>query len=239
MPGPAATIGSNHVCPMCTGTTPHVGGPISGPGVPTVLIGGKPASVMGDMCVCVGPPDTVVMGVSNVLIGGKPAVTLGDMTAHGGSIVVGDPTVLIGTSQAVPSTVMPIKNIPFPEITTSDRMAASRAGHDLTEAENNQNAIKEAANNSEKQQGEPKVFNLQWLKEEIVIRGTKVAKKVTLQADVQNIDDGETISFKIKRSKSETDDNLVELTGKVKNGKSIITWEVEEQLLTNKNNQDG
>src|SRR5690554_6091992 len=76
MPGPAATVGSMHVCPMLTPGTPpppHVGGPVSGPGVPTVLIGGKPAAVMGDMCVCAGPPDTIVQGEATVLIGGKPA----------------------------------------------------------------------------------------------------------------------------------------------------------------------
>ena len=79
MPGPAATLTSMHVCPMITPglpPIPHVGGPVTGPGVPTVLIGGKPASVMGDMCTCVGPPDTIVMGVPNVLIGGKPAANV-------------------------------------------------------------------------------------------------------------------------------------------------------------------
>ena len=74
MPGPAATVGSMHVCPMLNPGTPpppHVGGPVSGPGVPTVLIGGKPAAVMGDMCVCAGPPDTIVQGEATVLIGSK------------------------------------------------------------------------------------------------------------------------------------------------------------------------
>ena len=75
---------------------PHVGGPIVGPGMPTVLIGGQPAATMGDMCVCVGPPDVIAAGSATVLIGGKPAARMGDMTAHGGSIVVGCPTVLIG-----------------------------------------------------------------------------------------------------------------------------------------------
>lgn len=95
---PAARIGDNHVCPMVTGTVPHVGGPITGPGVPTVLIGGMPAAVMGDMCVCAGPPDTIVLGSSGVFIGGKPAARMGDQCAHGGAIVVGCPTVLIGES---------------------------------------------------------------------------------------------------------------------------------------------
>jgi uncharacterized Zn-binding protein involved in type VI secretion len=64
--------------------------------MPTVLIGGMPAACLGDMCVCVGPPDVIALGSFTVLIGNKPAARMGDMTAHGGSIVVGFPTVLIG-----------------------------------------------------------------------------------------------------------------------------------------------
>ncbi len=74
---------------------PHVGGPIAGPGAPTVLIGGMPAARIGDMAVCVGPPDVIVTGSPTVLIAGSPAARIGDMTAHGGAIVVGCPTVLI------------------------------------------------------------------------------------------------------------------------------------------------
>ncbi len=88
-----------HVCPMVTPglpPIPHVGGPILPPGAPTVLIGGMPAACAGDMCVCVGPPDSIVLGSTTVLIGGKPAARMGDITAHGGSITVGFPTVLIG-----------------------------------------------------------------------------------------------------------------------------------------------
>lgn len=75
---------------------PHVGGPVVGPGAFTVLIGNLPAAVVGDLCVCVGPPDTIAKGSATVLIGGKPAARMGDMTAHGGSIVLGCPTVIIG-----------------------------------------------------------------------------------------------------------------------------------------------
>ena len=75
---------------------PHVGGPITGPGMPTVLIGNMPAAVLGDMCVCVGPPDSIILGSTTVLIGNKPAARMGDSTAHGGKIVAGMPTVLIG-----------------------------------------------------------------------------------------------------------------------------------------------
>lgn len=98
MPQPAARIGDMHVCPMVTPglpPIPHVGGPVS-IGAPTVLIGGVPAARIGDMCVCVGPPDVIAMGSPKVIICGKPAARVGDMTAHGGSIVVGCFTVLLG-----------------------------------------------------------------------------------------------------------------------------------------------
>jgi uncharacterized Zn-binding protein involved in type VI secretion len=80
---------------MVTVLVPHVGGPIVGPGAPTVLIGGMPAACIGDMCVCVGPPDVIVLGSFTVLIGGRPAARMGDMTAHGGVIILGTPTVLL------------------------------------------------------------------------------------------------------------------------------------------------
>lgn len=92
----AARINDMHICPMVTGTVPHVGGPILGPGAATVLIGGLPAAVVGDSATCTGPPDSIVAGSATVLIGGKPAARLGDSTAHGGSIVLGDFTVIIG-----------------------------------------------------------------------------------------------------------------------------------------------
>jgi uncharacterized Zn-binding protein involved in type VI secretion len=92
----AARLTDMHVCPMVTGVVPHVGGPITGPGAPTVLIGNMPAAVVGDLCVCVGPPDTIAMGSGTVMIGGKPAARMGDTTAHGGNIVLGCPTVMIG-----------------------------------------------------------------------------------------------------------------------------------------------
>lgn len=85
-----------HVCPMVTGTVPHVGGPVMPPGEPTVLIAGMPAARVGDMATCTGPPDSIVAGSGTVLIGGMPAARLGDPTAHGGSILMGEPTVLIG-----------------------------------------------------------------------------------------------------------------------------------------------
>jgi uncharacterized Zn-binding protein involved in type VI secretion len=96
MSKPAARITDMHTCPMFDGPKPHGGGPISGPCVPNVIIGGLPAAVVGDLCVCVGPPDSIIMGSSSVLIGGRPAARMGDSCAHGGLIVAGCPTVLIG-----------------------------------------------------------------------------------------------------------------------------------------------
>jgi len=93
---PAATLTSLHVCPQVTGVVPHVGGPVVGPGAMNVLISGLPAAVVGDQCVCVGPPDSIILGSFTVLLGGKPAARMGDMTAHGGTIAIGNPTVLIG-----------------------------------------------------------------------------------------------------------------------------------------------
>ena len=75
---------------------PHVGGPIVGPGAPTVLIGKLPAARVGDMATCVGPPDSIVQGSATVMIAGVPAARMGDATAHGGTIVLGFPTVMIG-----------------------------------------------------------------------------------------------------------------------------------------------
>ena len=92
---PAARVGDMHVCPMLTVLVPHVGGPIA-LGHFTTLIGGMPAARVGDMAVCVGPPDVIALGSFTTLIGSMPAARLGDMTAHGGAIVIGCPTVLIG-----------------------------------------------------------------------------------------------------------------------------------------------
>src|SRR5690606_5462507 len=93
---PAARLTDMHVCPMWTGPVPHVGGPITAPGAPTVLVGNLPAARISDMVTCAGPPDTIVSGVPNILIMGMPAARLTDLTAHGGTIVVGWPTVLYG-----------------------------------------------------------------------------------------------------------------------------------------------
>jgi uncharacterized Zn-binding protein involved in type VI secretion len=93
---PAARLTDMHVCPMVTVLVPHVGGPIVGPGAPTVLIGSLPAARVSDMAVCVGPPDVIVLGSFTVLTMSMPQARIGDMTAHGGAIVLGCFTVLVG-----------------------------------------------------------------------------------------------------------------------------------------------
>jgi uncharacterized Zn-binding protein involved in type VI secretion len=93
---PAARLTDMHTCPMVDPPIPHVGGPILGPGVPTVLLCGLPAAVVGNTAFCVGPTDSLTKGSATVLIGGMAAVRMGDSTAHGGQIVAGAPTVEIG-----------------------------------------------------------------------------------------------------------------------------------------------
>ena len=96
---PAARINDMHVCPQVipgSPPVPHVGGPILPPGAPTVFIANMPAARVGDMAVCTGPPDSIIAGSGTVFIEGMPAARMGDSTAHGGTIVAGEPTVLIG-----------------------------------------------------------------------------------------------------------------------------------------------
>lgn len=97
MASSAARVGDQHSCPQVTApSTPHVGGPVSGPGVATVLIGQMPAVAVGDGAKCNGPQDTIAKGSATVFIAGRPAARLGDTTAHGGRITTGCVNVLIG-----------------------------------------------------------------------------------------------------------------------------------------------
>lgn len=93
---PAARVGDKHSCPMITPpSTPHTGGPVVA-GASTVLIGGKPAARVTDTCTCNGPPAKISTGSSSVLIEGLAAARIGDSTSHGGVLVEGCATVLIG-----------------------------------------------------------------------------------------------------------------------------------------------
>ena len=108
---PAARISDMHTCPMVTPGTPpvpHVGGPVVS-GAPTVIIGFMPAARISDQCVCVGPPDVIVKGSPTVIICGMPAARIGDNTAHGGVIVAGFPTVIIGEAGSGSAGMVPPK----------------------------------------------------------------------------------------------------------------------------------
>jgi len=95
---PAARITDMHVCPLVTPApvpVPHVGGPIMS-GAPTVITGFMPQARVSDICLCIGPPDLIAKGSMTVIVAGMPAARIGDLCAHGGSIVSGLPTVIIG-----------------------------------------------------------------------------------------------------------------------------------------------
>lgn len=92
---PAARISDNHTCPKVDPPA-HVGGPVSS-GAPNVLIGYMPAARVGDQAVCVPATDKISKGEPTVVIAGKDAARIGDPTEHGGKIVAGCPTVLIGS----------------------------------------------------------------------------------------------------------------------------------------------
>lgn len=93
---PAARVGDSHTCPLFDNGVPHVGGVLVGPAVPTVLIGGAPAAVVGDAALCTGPPDAIAQGSGTVLIGNSPAARRGDASEHGGTITTGLSSVVIG-----------------------------------------------------------------------------------------------------------------------------------------------
>lgn len=230
---PVATIGSMHVCPMVTGYIPHVGGPVSGPGMPGVTINGQPIAVMGDMCTCVGPPDTIVQGCPGVTVNGKPVATMGSMTAHGGQITVGVPGVTVGPNTPTPDAVMPLKKIPFPKISLLDIVGAAvkGKGKDLKQARKNQEAIKKAA---EEQEPRPAIFNVRWLKEDKVTRDGRVKKAVRVSADVTDIADGESIIFSIERKNPLTEElEKIEIEATVEEGKAVGEWEINDQTERN------
>jgi len=135
---------------------------VVGPGAPNVLINGKPAALMGDMCVCVGPPDTIVQGEPTVLINGTPVATMGSMTAHGGSIVQGDPKVLISSATPTQKATMPIKKIPFPKVDFFDHLGAIARGKskDMQQAKENMEQIKKDAEEEMKQKGHVTKFDV-------------------------------------------------------------------------------
>ncbi|MGL5228877.1 MAG: PAAR domain-containing protein [Bacteroidales bacterium] len=132
---------------MVTGVTPHIGGPIVGPGNSGILIDGTPVSVIGDTCICCGPPDVVVQGYSGVLADGMPITVQNCMTAHGGVIPMGIPGVTVSPATPTPPVTMNIKRIPFPKVRTVNEVLAAVSGNlsKLKEAKKKQRLIEEDA----------------------------------------------------------------------------------------------
>lgn len=230
-----ATIGSMHVCPMVTGVTPHVGGPIIGPGEPGILINGQPVAVLGDQCVCSGPPDVIVTACPVVLINGKPVATVGSMTAHGGQIITGAPGVSISSATPMKPAVVPLRHIPFPEISlTSQLLASSQANY----ARQEQQKVKECV--AQKDDKPKKVFNLQWKYKDVIINEGETEQKVLLTADTWGYEDNEEVKFSIylpDDDNGEEGEVIEEVLGKVLDSHIEIEWEIDKEKIKEK--QDG
>ena len=180
------TINTMHTCPMTTGNTPHVGGPIIGPGCSTATLNGIPIALQGDKCICAaGGQDVILQGCPTATINGVPIALQGSPTAHGGTIPAG-----------VPGAVIISKN-------TSVLEAGS--------------------------EGEPAVYNLQWVKEEQIIRNSKIEKVVTLVADTRNIPNDEEVTVKVHTPEQDGGSSmLTELKGIVKDNQVQVEWKVEQ-----------
>jgi len=92
---PAARLGDAVACPKC-GTTALVQGSSN------VFFDGLPAATLGHACSCGAAVSAAV--IPNVLINGQPAAVLGSITSHGGVVIGGSGTVIIGTQGSGAST---------------------------------------------------------------------------------------------------------------------------------------
>ena len=226
MPGAIVTMGSMHICPMCTGTVPHVGGPVIGPGAPNVLINGKPAAIMGDMCTCVGPPSSICMGEASVLINGTPAVAMGAITNHGGTVTMGEPNVMISVAVPIPSATVPISQIQFPDISFEAKALAATIGEleNMELAEANMQTLSDTA----EAELPRRIYNVRMQNADgQKITSENIKNTVNVVASVMGIDDGETVTFQLKK-KTEEADTFVELTGTVQDKQVVVEWDVDE-----------
>lgn len=153
----AARITDMHVCPMQTPGVPpipHVGGPIIMPipGKPC-LIGGLPAAGAGAQCICIGPPDSILPTIAarGIMVNNTPLARVGDMTAHGGSIVLGCFTVMVGAGAINPSAIAGMVS----EAASSAAAVVSEAAavmDEISAANDEINALLEQDNLSEAEQ---------------------------------------------------------------------------------------
>lgn len=222
------TVTLSHICPMVTGVTPHVGGPIIGPGCPGVLVDGTPVSVMGDACVCCGPPDMIAQGYPGVMVDGVPVVVQNCMTAHGGVIPAGVPGVVIGSATPVKPITMNIRKIPFPQIRVIDKIGAAISGNSkmLKQAADNQNDLRKKSSRAE-----PAIYNVRWEKEEVRTDEGYIKHKIMVAADTVGFDDGETITFVLSPEYvdpgCEKQPQDIEIQGTVKDSCVTAEWTVE------------
>jgi uncharacterized Zn-binding protein involved in type VI secretion len=217
---------------MVTGLVPHVGGPIVGPGAPNVLINGKPAALMGDMAVCVGPPDVVAQGNPAVLINGVPVVCQGDLTAHGGVVMSGEANILISTATPSSQATMPLSQIPFPEVRLVDKLGAAITGNsaNLAEAQGNIEAIQRGDAEVEPVK---RIYNVRFMNQDGQrITSENIRNTMKIGASVIGYEDGESISFEITAKKGEGE-MIIELSGVVEDKQVVVDWEVGEEYFKN------
>jgi hypothetical protein len=179
------------------------------------------------MAVCVGPPDVVAQGNPAVLINGVPVVCQGDLTAHGGVVMSGEANILISTATPSAQATMPLSQIPFPEVRLFDKLGAAITGNsaNLAEAQGNIEAIQRG----DAEPGEPRIYNIRWVDEKgSKLRNTKLAGKVYVAASVLNIDDGETVSFKL-RMDTKDGEEIENLSGTVVNQQVKVEWIAEKR----------
>ncbi|WP_082422583.1 PAAR domain-containing protein [Aquimarina longa] len=220
---PIAVVGSMHSCPMYTGSTPHIGGAIITSAAPGVTINGQAIALQGDSCACVGATDMIVQGSSGVFINGIPIATVDCKTAHGGVITTGIPGVTLTTTSPETVLTLPEDQIPFPESTLMNRILGT-----TRIAQENQDLLRQP------EEGTPRVVNPRWIKEERLIRQSKVIKRVTLQADTYTIPDGGIATIRVKKPIPDADGyhTIEELSGQVQDKKVTIVWETEEEPNT-------
>ncbi|TPN82748.1 PAAR domain-containing protein [Aquimarina algicola] len=230
MAKPIAVVGSMHTCPMHSGSTPHVGGPITGPGATGVTINGQPISLQGDTCSCVGAIDTIVQGSAGVTINGIPIVTVDCMTAHGGIVTTGIPGVTITTNTPDAIVTMANNKIPIEKTSVLSNALTVLSGNSNEEAFANQEMLREET------EGEPLLYNPKWIKDEIVQRHSKQIRQITLLANVRNIPDGQTITFTFDVPEIfERPEETITLSGVVANKQVEAIWEIEDLEETDNN----
>ena len=233
---PAITVTSLHVCPLSTGPVPHVGGPVTGPGAVGVFHNNKPAAVVGDLCTCAaGPPAVIVQGQPGVMHGGVPAVAQNCLTSHGGTFATGEPNVLHGPVTELQKPYRRYRREVAAQ--TSVAVAAPASATAAMRQVEKRGALtrvpgREEAPGSE-WAGLPRIFNMQWVSEKRVVRNGELYKEVTIRGQVHNIEEGQSVTLTIKAPniegrEADGEQEIVQLTGTVKDRRVEVVWEIME-----------